>query len=64
MKQMVFIALVLFSSCSDVPPQSNRAVSSVVTLASGNCEINDGWAVPLNDIVDGGVGQGGIPAIN
>ena len=36
----------------------------MATLAADNCEVTNGWAVPLDDIIDGGVGQGGIPAIN
>ena len=63
MKYILLLIFVIISSCSEVPALKQNN-STVVTLPSVNCEVTNGWAVPLVDIIDGGVGQGGIPAIN
>ncbi|MDN5200071.1 DUF3179 domain-containing protein [Fulvivirgaceae bacterium BMA10] len=60
-KFFYLISLILIMACRDEDKPGNRPIPSG---PDNTKQIIEGWSVPLNFVVDGGVGKDGIPAID
>ena len=56
------IPLVLFISCNENTPGSNSARNGSGT-GNGGSSITVDWLIPINEVLDGGPGKDGIPAL-